>query len=103
MFYLPQDIGYVNRKYDVTNIEFENILREQDVVGEGELETNRCDAELEEFCLSHPPRVWREAKRNFEKLVALCSQTSRSFNVTLSYEKIASIKMYSVKKLYLTL
>ena len=50
-------------------------------MAEGELETNRCDAELEEFSsyviqnesLSHLPRSWREAKINFEKIVALCS------------------------------
>ena len=48
---------------------------------EGELETNRCDVDLEEFFnyvvqnegLSHPPQSWREAKRNFEKIVTLCS------------------------------
>ena len=44
-------------------------------------ETNRCDVELEKFVsyvvqnegLSHPPRSWREAKRNFEKIVTLYS------------------------------
>ena len=78
LFYLPEDSGYVNQKHDVTNTEIENILRERDVVAEEELETNRCDVELEEFFsyvvqnegLSHPPRSWREAKRNFEKIVA---------------------------------
>ena len=81
LFYLPEDSGYVNQKYDVTNAEIEKILRERDVVAEGELETNRCNVELEEFSsyviqnesLSHPPRSWREAKINFEKIVALCS------------------------------
>lgn len=42
---------------------------------EGELENNRCDVELKEFFsyfvqnqgLSHPPRSWIDAKRNFEK------------------------------------
>ena len=81
LFYLPEDSGYANQKQDVTNTGTENILWEPDVVTEGELETNRCDVKLEEFFsyvvqnegLSHPPRSWREAKRNFEKIVALCS------------------------------
>ena len=81
LFYLPEDSGYVNQKHDVTNTEIENILRERDVVAEGELETNRCDVELEECFsyvaqnegLAHHPRCWREAKRNFEKILALCS------------------------------
>ena len=50
-------------------------------MAEGKLEANRCDVELEEFLsdavqnegLSHPPQSWREAQRNFEKIVALCS------------------------------
>ena len=81
LFYLPEESGYVNQKHDVTNTEIENILRERDAVAEGKLEANRCDVELEEFFsyvvqnegLSHPPRSWREAKRNFEKIVTLCS------------------------------
>ena len=64
LFYLPEESGYANQKHDVTNTEIENILRERDVVVEGELETNRCDVDLEEFFnyvvqnegLSHPPR-----------------------------------------------
>ena len=47
--YLPEDSGYVNRKHGVTNTGIENILQEQDVVAERELETNRCDVDLEEF------------------------------------------------------
>ena len=81
LFYLPEDSGYVNQKHDVTNTEIESILPKRDVVVNGELETNRCDVELEEFFshavqnegLSHPPQSWREAKRNFEKIMALCS------------------------------
>ena len=81
LFYLPEDSSYVNQKHDVTNVKVENIVRERDVAVEGELETNRSDVELEEFFsyfvqnegLSHPPRSWREAKRNFEKIVGLCS------------------------------
>ena len=38
LFYLPEESGYVNQKHDVTNAEIENILRERDVVAEGELE-----------------------------------------------------------------
>ena len=64
LFYLLEDSGYVNQKHDVTNAEIENILRERDVVAAGELETNECNVELEEFFsyvvqnegLSHPPR-----------------------------------------------
>ena len=81
LFYLPEDSSYLNQKYDVTNVKVENIVRERDVAAEGEPETNRSDVELEEFFsyvvqnegLSHPARSWREAKRNFEKIVALCS------------------------------
>ena len=81
LFYLPEESGYFNQKHDITNTEIENILRERDVVAEGKLEANRCDVELEEFFsyvvqnegLSHPPRSWREAKRNFEKIVVVCS------------------------------
>ena len=81
LFYLQEESGYANQKHDVTNTETENILRERDVVVEGELETNRCDVDLEEFFnyvvqnegLSHLPRSWREAKRNFEKIMTLCS------------------------------
>ena len=81
MFYLPEDSGYVNQKHDVTNTEIENILQEGDGVAEGKLKTNRCYVQLEEFFsyvvqnegLSHPPRRWREAKWNFEKIVILCS------------------------------
>ena len=40
---------YVKQKHDVTNTEIEDILRERDVVVEGELETSRCDVDLEEF------------------------------------------------------
>ena len=64
LFYLPEESGYANQKHDVTNTEIENILRERNVAVEGELETNRCDVDLEEFFnyvvqnegLSHPPR-----------------------------------------------
>ena len=50
-------------------------------MAEEELETNGCEVELDKFFsyvvqnegMSHPPRSWREAKRNFEKIVALCS------------------------------
>ena len=82
LFYLPEDSGYVNQKHDFTNTEIGNILQERDVLAEGKLnETNRCNVELEEFFsyvvqnegLSHPPRSWREAKRNFEKIVTLYS------------------------------
>ena len=56
-------------------------MRERDVMTEGKLETNRWDVELKEFFsyvvqnegLSHPPQSWRRAKRNFEKIKALCS------------------------------
>ena len=81
-FYLPKDSGYVNQGYsNVPNTEIENILQRRDVLAEEKLETNRCDVELEEFLsdavqnegLSHPPQSWREAQRNFEKIVALCS------------------------------
>ena len=69
-FFLPEDSGYVNLKHDS---EIENMLRERDIVAEGEFETNRCDVGLQQFFsyvlenegLSHPPRSWREAKRNF--------------------------------------
>ena len=81
LFYLPEDSGYVKQKQDVTNTETENILWERDVVAEGELETNRCSVELEEFFsyivqnegLSPSAQSWREAKINLEKIVALCS------------------------------
>ena len=81
LFYLPGDSGYVNQKHDVTNTEIESILQKRDAVADGELETNRCDVELEEFFsyvvqnegLSHLPRSWGEEKRNFEKIMALCS------------------------------
>ena len=83
LFYLPEDSGYVNPKHDVTKTEIESILRERDVVVEREIKTNRCDVELGEFFsyvvqnenegLSLPPRSWREEKRNFEKIMALCS------------------------------
>ena len=81
LFYLPEESGYANQKYDVTNTEIEDVLREWDVAVEGELETARCDVDLEEFFnyivqnegLSHPPWSWRKAKRNFEKVVTLCS------------------------------
>ena len=84
LFYETEDSGYVNQKHDVTNTEIETILRERDVAAEGELENNRCDVELNEFFsyfvqnqgLSHPPRSWIEAKRNFEKIVSLCSEPS---------------------------
>ena len=64
LFYLPEDGGYVNQEHDFTNAEIENIFGERDVVAEGELETNRCDVELEELFsyvvqnegLSHSPR-----------------------------------------------
>ena len=64
LFYSPEDSGYVNQKHDVTNTEIESILQERDVVAERQLETNRCDVELEEFFsyvvenegLSHPLR-----------------------------------------------
>ena len=80
-FYLPEESGYANQKYDVTNTEIEDILPEWDVAVEGELETTRCDVDLEEFFnyivqnegLSHPPWSWRKAKRNFEKIMTLCS------------------------------
>ena len=81
-FYLPKDSVYVNQGYsNVPNTEIENILQRRNVLAEEKLETNRCDVELEEFLsdavqnegLSHPPQSWREAQRNFEKIVALCS------------------------------
>ena len=50
-------------------------------MAQGQLETNKCDVDLEEFLsyvvqnegLSHPPESSKEAKGNFEKIVALCS------------------------------
>ena len=69
---------YVKQKHDVTNTEIEDILRERDVVVEGELKL--VDAMLiwknfsiMLFKMKIYPRSWREAKRNFAKIVVLCS------------------------------
>ena len=71
IIYLPEGSDYVNQNHDVTNTEIENILRERGVVAEGEFETNRYDAELEEFFsyvvqnegLCYPPQLERSRKK----------------------------------------
>ena len=49
LFYLLEESGYANQKHEVTHTEIGNILRERDVMVEGELETNRCDIDSEKI------------------------------------------------------
>ena len=106
LFDLLDDSGYANRKNDVTNTEIENILQERDVVTEWKLETNRCDVELEQFFsyvvqnkgLSHPPRSWREAKRNLKK----SSHYAPKYLMILTWTLVtSSINILVIRKLLL--
>ena len=75
-FFLPEDSGYVNLKHDS---EIENILRERDIVAEGEFETNRCDVGLQQF-FSYVLEAGEKQKETFKKQWHYAHQ-HLSFNV----------------------